>query len=419
LDDVIDDLLALDLVALSSQELLELTCRVEVAKRRLPAVDHRLVADLCDRGVAAEVCIPNTAALLRALLRISPGEASRRVRAAADLGPRRGLTGAALPPLFEDVAAAQATGMISAEHAAIITHAIDKLPHAVEADHGAAVQAELVHHAATLDPRQLATVARRIHDYLDPDGIAPRDADHHRQRALTLSRSRDGSYYLNGTLTPECGTTWATILDSVSRPVPSVDGLPDTRRPGQRLHDGLHDAGQRLLRTGELPDTAGIPTTLILIANVEDATNGTGYATTTRGDLIPIKKAIDLAGDGQLLSVLFDAHGGIHDYGQTRRLVPPAMRMALIARDRGCTFPGCDRPAAWCEAHHLIAFADGGPTSLTNTGLLCGYHHREHPRQGWQGIMIDGVPHWIPPAWLNPTRTPLRNTMHDQPTIRT
>ena len=57
------------------------------------------------------------------------------------------------------------------------------------------------------------------------------------------------------------------------------------------------------------------------------------------------------------------------------RLVQPALRRALEARDRGCRFPGCSHER-WLDAHHVVHWADGGETSLENTLLLCGRHHR-------------------------------------------
>ena len=57
------------------------------------------------------------------------------------------------------------------------------------------------------------------------------------------------------------------------------------------------------------------------------------------------------------------------------RLVQPALRRALEARDRGCRFPGCSHER-WLDAHHVVHWADGGETSLGNTLLLCSRHHR-------------------------------------------
>jgi Domain of unknown function (DUF222)/HNH endonuclease len=409
----VDALLGLDLVELTSLELLEVLRSVEVQTRRSAVVDHRLVAEIDDRKVAAELCQPSTAVLLRQLLHLSPREATRRVQAAVDLGPRRTLTGQLLPPLFEPVAVALATGVISPEHARVITATIDKLPHAVEAEYGATVQACLLEQAADLDPMRLANLARQLLDYLDPDGSHSDDADHERHREVNVVGNRDGSFTLSGRLTPECGALAETVLDSLSRPVPATDATPDPRRAGQRRHDALQDLLTRALRVGQLPDCGGVSATLILTAGIADAEAGTGFATTAHGGLIAIKRAIDLVGDGQIITVLFDPHGGVLDYGRLQRLAPLAMRLALIARDKGCTFPGCDRPPTWTQAHHIRAWADGGPTSLENLTLLCGYHHRNFARQGWQASIINGQPHWTAPTWKDPSRTPTRNTIHD------
>jgi hypothetical protein len=57
-------------------------------------------------------------------------------------------------------------------------------------------------------------------------------------------------------------------------------------------------------------------------------------------------------------------------------VVPAALRQAVVARDGGCRFPGCDRPHAWCDAHHIVHWADGGTTALANLVLLCRPPHR-------------------------------------------
>jgi hypothetical protein len=72
------------------------------------------------------------------------------------------------------------------------------------------------------------------------------------------------------------------------------------------------------------------------------------------------------------------------DVGRRTRTVPPAIRTALVVRDRGCAFPGCDRPPSWTDAHHLEHWADGGPTALDNLVLLCRRHHRAVHEGGWR-----------------------------------
>ena len=72
------------------------------------------------------------------------------------------------------------------------------------------------------------------------------------------------------------------------------------------------------------------------------------------------------------------------EVGRSTRVVQPAQRAALAVRDGGCVFPDCDRPLAWCDAHHLHHWVDGGPTDLANLALLCRAHHREVHEGGWQ-----------------------------------
>jgi len=72
------------------------------------------------------------------------------------------------------------------------------------------------------------------------------------------------------------------------------------------------------------------------------------------------------------------------EVGRATRVVAPAQRAALAVRDGGCVFPGCDRPLAWCDAHHLWHWVDGGPTDLANLALLCRAHHRVVHEGGWQ-----------------------------------
>jgi hypothetical protein len=404
----LDAVTGVDLVGLDRDGLLEVLRRFEATRRRMAVLDHSLIAELDDRKVAHELCMPNTAALLRGALRISPADARRRVRAAAELGPRRTLTGEVLPPLLALVAGSQAEGIISPDHAAVIITAMHELPHQIRVGEGMKVEASLVQVANAFDPSELSKYAHRLTEVLNPDGALADDADHERRRDLRISRRNDGSFDLAGRLTPECGALAHSVLDSLAAPRPATDGNRDNRTSGERLHDALRDALRRLL-CSDLPDTGGRATTLLLTMTAEQFQTGRGYASTGHGDLITTGKALQLAADGQVMTILIDHHGAILDYGMTRRIVPPAMRLAITARDRGCTFPGCDRPPAWCEAHHFREFADGGPTSVGNTGLVCRFHHRNFAEKGWRGVMINGIPHWIPPAHIDPDRTPRRN----------
>ncbi|MHB1191471.1 MAG: HNH endonuclease signature motif containing protein [Longimicrobiales bacterium] len=82
--------------------------------------------------------------------------------------------------------------------------------------------------------------------------------------------------------------------------------------------------------------------------------------------------------------------------GRRTRTIPPALRRALEARDRGCRFPGCG--SRFTDAHHVTHWADGGATSLGNTVLLCRHHHRLVHEGGWRILWDrDGRPVFADP----------------------
>jgi hypothetical protein len=412
LSTAIDALAALDLTTLSRDELVGLTRAVETQRRRLPVVDHRLVAELDSRGVAFGLGCVSTAALLRAALRLAPTDAKARVSAAADLGPRRAVSGEALPPLFARVAAAQAEGAISARHATVIVDAIDELPAQAQAEHAAAIEERLVADARVFDPAQLCRLARRIVAIVDPDGTLADDRHHERRRGATLSHNGDGSGELRAHLTPSALAVWDAVLDPLAAPQPNDETGRDSRTSAQRLHDALLDAGQRLLRSGELPACGGIPATVIVTMTLDELEARSGFATTSHGGLLSVPDALALAAEAEVIPVVLRDSGGVLSHGRARRTASAAQRLALVARDGGCSFPGCDRPPEWTQAHHVVHWADGGATDLENLTLLCGFHHREFDRCGWAVTMIDGIPNWIPPPWIDSDRTPRRNTMH-------
>jgi hypothetical protein len=78
--------------------------------------------------------------------------------------------------------------------------------------------------------------------------------------------------------------------------------------------------------------------------------------------------------DAGLVEVAHGPGGEVLGAGRRRRTVPPALRRALEARDRGCRFPGCG--LRFTDAHHVRHWADGGETTLENLVLLCRRHHR-------------------------------------------
>jgi len=338
---------------------------VETQHRRLPVVDHALIAELGYRGAAGELMARDTASLLHEVLRVAPVEAKARCQAAVDLGPGRSFTGQLQAPLLPVVAAAQADGSISVEHAKVIRGVIAELPKDVECEHGAAVEARLVAEAQRFDPNVLATLARRVVALLNPDGVLADDVEHDRRPSRHLVGNRDGSGELRAHLTPVALAQWQAVLDPLAAPKPSDADGPDTRRPGQRMHDALADAAHRLLASGDLPPSGGVPATVLLTLTLDQLETRTGHVTTAHGGTISVHEALKQAGDANVIPVVLDSKG-ILAYGQARRTATTHQRLALAVRDGGCCFPGCDAPPGWTQVHHILNWAFGGGTDLTN-----------------------------------------------------
>jgi hypothetical protein len=343
-------------------------------RRSMAALDHQLIAGLSEHIATGAVPARNARDFLVEALRVHPGEASARVAAAVDLGPRPNFSGPRLGPLFPAVAAAQAEGDISERHSVIIRKTITALPAVVEAEHGAQAELVLVRAAKVLNPAQLGQAANRIIAHLHPDGLEPSEADHHRQRTLTVRRNSDRSADLIGHLTPELATLTETVLDVLAQPKAGEDGFADTRTAGQRRHDALLEVLQRI-RRGGLPEQGGVPTTIYITMTAEQFQTGTGLASTNKGDQLTIAEAKSLADPAVIYSVPIDEHGFPLNLGRTARYASAYQRHALAVRDKGCTFPGCTYPPAWTEAHHVDPWEPTGPTNLNNLALVCEYHH--------------------------------------------
>ena len=100
-----------------------------------------------------------------------------------------------------------------------------------------------------------------------------------------------------------------------------------------------------------------------------------------------------------MIPVVLGSHSEVLDVGRAQRLVTTGIWRALVARDRHCAFPGCQRLPQACDAHHVVHWADGGPTSLGNLALLCRRHHVTVHQTAWT-LTIDPTtrrPAWHPP----------------------
>ncbi len=100
------------------------------------------------------------------------------------------------------------------------------------------------------------------------------------------------------------------------------------------------------------------------------------------GTRLSAESARRLCCDAGVVRMVQDREGRILDVGRRTRTIPPSLRRALEARDRGCRFPGCG--SRFTDAHHVRHWADGGATSLGNCLLLCRFHHRLVHEEGWR-----------------------------------
>ena len=409
----VDDLLTADLTRLSEDGLLQVLRDTERLRRRLAAIDHAQILEVEARGLPAAHNVRTTGQFLRWVLRLDPGEAAGRVRAAEAAGTRRTVTGQVIEPAYPQVAAAQAAGVIGERQARVIVDTIEKLPDAIREDVRDEVEQTLVEHAACFDAKLLGLLGRRIHACYDPDGTRPDDSERQRRREFSLTQRPDGSSHGQFEATAELTERLLVLFDSLAGPRPEVDGIKDPRTGTQRRHDALLDALTTLQNSGALPPAGGLAATLVLTMTDHAYRTGTGLARTSHGALIPARDALDWAGgDHRLMAVVLDNTKGITAYSSLHRCFTEQQRLAMIARDGGCTFPHCDAPPGQCQAMHLTDHAITGHTRIDDGGLGCYFDHRERVKQGWKTRLINGRVAWIPPPWIDPHQKPQYNQLH-------
>ena len=249
---------------------------------------------------------------------------------------------------------------------------------------------------------------------MDQDGQDREAGYRDRVRELSLRRRPDGSGSIRGELTGAAAELLDTYLGATAAPTPGPDGHRDDRSAGQRRHDTLLGGLKALLASGATPDTGGCRTTVTLTMDVEDFATHTGTARTGYGYPVPVEVAKTwLEPEARAILVLLSATKGIAGYSSVQRLFTEQQRLAMAARDRGCSYWGCDAPAAWTEAHHVQEWQHTHRTAVDQGALACKANHRTFESMGWINVMFNGRPHWIPPSWIDEQQQPRRNDLHD------
>jgi hypothetical protein len=417
---------ALDLTfdVLTTPERLRALERWEQLRRWHPAVEHPLINQIAAQADATELGGTLPAALADRL-RISRGEASRRVHEAADLGERRALNGEPLPPVLEATAAAQRNGEIGPGHVAVIRSFWHRLPDFVDLETRHKAEAQLARLAGEHRPDELAKLADKLTDCLNPDGDFT-DIDRAKRRAITIGKQDlDGMSPISGYLTPEARATIDAVLAKLAAPgmcnsaddTPCVSGTPsqtaidsDTRNAAQRNHDALLAAARALLTSGELGQHNGLPASIIVTTTLSELEKGAGRGLTGGGTLLPMSDVIRLASHAHHYLAIFDKGKALGLY-HTKRLASPGQRIVLYAKDRGCSFPGCDVPGYLTEVHHATPWASTHTTDMNDLTLACGPHHTLAERGWTTRKRANGDTEWIPPPHLDRGR-PGVNTFH-------
>ena len=195
------------------------------------------------------------------------------------------------------------------------------------------------------------------------------------RRRLHASVSLLGMVRVDGDLDPETGESLLTalraVLDAEAR-----SGAADDRTPAQRRADALGEICRQWLDLAERPTVAGERPHVTVTVDADTLASRRGAGELDHAGPVDVDAVRALACDASVMRVVTSGRAEPLDVGRRTPVVPPSMRRAVIVRDRRCRFPGCDRPHTWCDAHHVVHWADGGPTALANLLLLCRRHHR-------------------------------------------
>ncbi|NKQ54102.1 DUF222 domain-containing protein [Amycolatopsis sp. K13G38] len=398
--------------ALSDAELLDALRDREIERRRAYRDQLRLIAEIDVRGVAVARGYRDVAALVREMFAVNPADARRMVTHARQLNPRVAASGARTEAELPVVADALADGVIVPEHVEAIHAAVRALPPAASIEDRVMAEKILCEAAVVSEPRIVARLGREIRQRLDPDGDPPRDEDAALpRRRLDISERHGGGVAGSFDLDAETGALLTALLSPLTEPRAGADG-PDLRSPAERRGDAFAEVLRLAARCPDVPTEAGEPATLLVSVTLDQLRSGLGHGLLDRHEMLSAAQIRRLACDAKVVPVVLGSKSETLDVGRATRVVPRRIRRALIRRDKGCTFPSCARKAKWTEAHHVIPWAHGGPTSLANLTLLCSHHHHLLHRTDWRIHMIHGHPWYIPPAHIDPTGRPRRNTLH-------
>lgn len=345
-------------------------------------------------------------------LRYTRREASAMLHQAADLGR------------FAQVQQALVEGAASEPQARAITRVLRKLPDDLGADAERHAQSTMVGYCDQFDSQALAGLSRHLLDVVAPgvaeeaeaERIARERAAARRNRHLSFSEDGHGSTVIRGSLPSADGALLKEQIDAIAACVRRTalerrDPLAEELTPAMRRADALIDLARHIANCQAAPKHGGDRPHIVVTIGYQDLLDRCRHAGLVDGVQLTPGELRRWACDAGVIPVVLGVQSEPLDVGREQRLVTRAIRHALHVRDRGCCFPGCNRPPADCDAHHIRPWQRNGPTSLDNLVLLCPQHHNlcepgNGPEELRWGVRIgtDGIPEVIPPRFVDRER---------------
>lgn len=277
-----------------------------------------------------------------------------------------------------------ADGRISAEHVRLIAEVLDAVPDGAQRQE---LERDLLGIARVSQPTVLGRHARKLLAQVVPPSVTLREERQHRDRRVSANDTPDGGLALSGIMYGTAAETVRAALEAFRR----ADAPGEVRTPGQRTADAVEQLCTTALRAGAAPARHGVrPHVLITVTSDQLEVGDDGLALLGSGEPTTLGRLRHLLDDCSWARVVLSADGTPIEASVGVRTVPKGLWRALLARDGGCTWDGCDAPAAWCDvAHGQVPFAANGQLSPANAALLCRRHHRRFDHGDYR-IHIDG-----------------------------
>ena len=286
------------------------------------------------------------------------------------------------------------SGVLPVRSAAVVVSEADKLLPLVVEEARATVVEGLIRIAAQDGPRECRKLRAEMVAKYGVEGQLQREQDGVK-RFVALSQpfvDEMGVAEYRLTLDPEGKAVLEAALGPLSAPRP-VQGERDLRCSDRRRGEALVTLVRRAVESAELTPK-GVKSQLFVTVDLETLRSGvTGagevLAGTQAGDLLAPETVRRLACDALIIPTVMGTAGAVVDLGRAERLFTLSQVRRLWLRDRHCTYPGCTMPATWADAHHLIHWADGGPSDLSNAALLCERHHTIVHSRRYAGRLVE------------------------------